>query len=97
MTTVLALTQLVFLALGTMFLKGMVNANGNITSSLYFQFLDKNWPWLFLLPVAWIAYAQISYHVNKGPFAVAVARAIGIVLTGICFVYFGSVMAFPSA
>jgi hypothetical protein len=51
MTTVLALTQLVLLTFGTIFLKGMVNANGDITSSLYFQFLDKNWPWFFLFPL----------------------------------------------
>ncbi len=37
MTTVFALTQLVFLTLGTIFLKGMVHANGDITSSPYFQ------------------------------------------------------------
>lgn len=97
MTTLLALTQLVFLTLGTIFLKGMVNANGDITSSLYFQFLDKNWPWLYLLPVAWIAYAQISYQVNKGPFTSTVTRIVGIVLSGICLVFFASVMFFPSA
>jgi hypothetical protein len=97
MTIVLALTQLVFLSLGTIFLKGMMKANGDITSSLYFQFLDKNWPWLFLLPVAWIAYAQISYQINTGPFTPTVARVVGIVLSGICVVFFASVMFFPSA
>jgi len=51
MTTVLAITQFVLLTFGTIFLKGMVNANGNITASSYFQFLNKNWPWFFLLPV----------------------------------------------
>jgi ABC-type enterochelin transport system permease subunit len=97
MITVLALTQLVFLTLGTIFLKGMVNANGDIASSLYFQFLDKNWPWLFLLPLAWIAFAQISYHINKAPLTPPVARVIGIVLSGICLIFFASVTFFPSA
>src|SRR5271165_1025746 len=97
MTTVLALTQLVFLTLGIIFLKGMVNANGDITSSLYFQFLDKNWLWLFLLPVAWIAYTLTAYQINNGPFTPTVARIIGIVLSGICLIFFASVIFFPSA
>lgn len=96
MITVIALTQLVFLTLGVIFLKGMVNANGDITSSLYFQFLDKNWPWLFVLPFAWIAFAQISYHSNKGLLTPTVAQVTGIVLSGICFIFFASVTFFPS-
>jgi hypothetical protein len=97
MTTVIALTQLVLITFGTIFLKGIVNANGDITSSVYFQFLDKNWPWFFLIPVAWIAYTQISYRINKGPFTLTVARVTGIVLSGICLIYFASVIFFPSA
>jgi hypothetical protein len=97
MITVLALTQFVFLTLGTIFLKGMVNANGDITSSLYFQFLDKNWLWFFLLPVAWIAYTLVSYQINKGPFTPQVARVIGAVLSGFCLIFFASVLFFPSA
>ena len=76
MIIVFALTQFVLLTLGTIFLKGMVNANGDITSSLYFQFLDQNWIWFFLLPVAWTAYAHVSYKLNKGPFTPAVARIL---------------------
>jgi hypothetical protein len=96
MTTVLAITQFVLLTFGTIFLKGMVNANGNITSSSYFQFLDKNWPWLFLLPVAWIIYSQLSYQVNRPPLTPAVARVTGIVLSGFCLLYFASALFFPS-
>ena len=97
MITVIAITQLVFLTLGTIFLKGMVNANGDITSSPYFQFLDQNWLWLFLLPFAWIAYTRVSYQINKGPFTPAVARVIGVILSGFCLIFFASVMFFPSA
>ena len=97
MITAIALTQLVFLTLGVIFLKGMVNANGDISASLYFQFLDKNWPWFFLLPVAWIAFVQISYRINSVPLTPTVARVIGIVLSGICFTFFASVIFFPSA
>jgi hypothetical protein len=97
MNTVLALTQLVFITLGTIFLKGMVKANGDITSSLYFQFLDKNWLWFFLLPFASIAYTQISYQINKCPFTPTIAGIIGIVFSGICVIFFVSVIFFPSA
>jgi hypothetical protein len=97
MSTVFAITQPVFLTLGTNFLKGMVNANGNISSSFYSQFLDRNWPWLFLITMASMAYALISYQINRSPFTPAVARIIGVVLSGMCFVFFVSVYFFPSA
>jgi hypothetical protein len=42
MTIVLAITQSVLLTLGTIFLKGMVHANGDSRSLSYFQFLDNN-------------------------------------------------------
>jgi hypothetical protein len=96
MTTVFAITQFVLLTLGTIFLKGMVNANGDITSSPYFQFLNGNWLWFFLLPIVWVIYAQISYRINKGPFTPSLARALGIVLSGICLLFFASVLLFPS-
>jgi len=97
MITVIAITQFVFLTLGVIFLKGIVNANGDSSSSLYFQFLDNNWPWLFLVPVAWIIFTQISYQINRFPLTPKVARVIGVVLSGICFVFFASVNFFPSA
>ena len=96
MTTVFAITQFVLLILGTIFLKGMVNANGDITSSPYFQFLDRNWPWFFLLPIVWVIYAQISYRINEGPFTPSLARVLGIILSGICLLFFASVLLFPS-
>ena len=96
MTTVFAITQFVLLTLGTIFLKGMVNANGDITSSPYFQFIDRNWLWFFLLPVIWAIYAQTSQWINKGPFTPSLARVLGIVLSGICFLFFASVLLFPS-
>src|SRR4029077_20504583 len=96
MITVLALTQFVFLTVGAIFLKGMVNANGDITSSFYFQFFDNNWLWFFLLPVAWIAYTLVSYQINRAPFTLTIARVCGVVLSGFSFLFFASVMFFPS-
>ena len=96
MVIALTILQFVFLFLGTVTLKGIINANGDITSSLYFQFLDKNWLWFFLIPVVWNAYALISYHINKGPSARSVTGLVGALLSGICFIYFASVLFFPS-
>jgi len=97
MITVLVLTQFVFLILGTIFLKGMVNANGDISSSLYFQLLDKYWLWLFLLPLAGVAHTLLSYQINKGPFTLTIARLVGVAISGLCLLVFVSVLFFPSA
>ncbi len=97
MITVLVLTQFVFLILGTIFLKGLVNANGDISESPYFQLLDKYWLWLFLLPLAGVAYTVLSYQINKGPFTPSAARVIGVVISAFCLLVFVSVLFFPSA
>jgi hypothetical protein len=97
MITVLVLTQFVFLILGTIFLKGMVNANGDISSSFYFQLLDRYWLWLFLLPLIGVAYTLLSNQINKGPFTLTIARVIGIIISGFCLLVFVSVLFFPSA
>jgi len=95
MVTALTLLQLAFLFLGTITLKGMINANGKITSSVYFQFLAENWLWFFLIPVVWNVYALISNQINKGPFTRSVTGVVGAFLSGICFIYFASVVFFP--
>jgi hypothetical protein len=95
MVTALTLLQLAFLFLGTITLKGMINARGNITSSLYFQFLAEHWLWFFLIPVVWNVYALISNQINKGPFTRSVTGVVGAFLAGICFIYFASVFFFP--
>ncbi len=97
MIIALVLTQFVFLTLGIIFLKGMVHANGDITSSPYFQFLDRNCLWFYLLPLVWIAFTQVAHQVNRIPFTLSVARTVGLLLSGICFIFFVSVIFFPSA
>src|SRR6516162_4801367 len=95
MSIALTIAQFGFLVLGTISLKGMINANGDITSSPYFQFLDKDWLWFFLIPVVWNVYGLISYQINKGLFTRSTTGVVGGFLTGICFVYFASVLFFP--
>jgi hypothetical protein len=94
MTTVIALTQLIFITIGVVTLKGTVNANQDISSSPYFQFLDKNWPWLYLLPIAWILFAQTSYRINRGLLTPFVAGVAGTIISVICFIFIASVTFF---
>jgi hypothetical protein len=58
--------------------------------------LRRHFTFSFLIRIGH-GFAQISYQVNKGPFTPTVARIVGIVLSGICLVFFASVMFFPSA
>ena len=95
MVTAVTALQLALLFLGTIALKGMVNANPHGTSSVYFQFLVENWLWFFLIPVVWNLYALISHRINKGPFTRSMDGVIGAFLSGICFVYLASVFFFP--
>ena len=95
MVTALTALQLAFLFLGTITLKGMINATGHITPSVYFQFVAENWLWFFLIPVVFNFYALISNQINKGPFTRSVTGVVGGFLSGICFIYFASVVFFP--
>jgi hypothetical protein len=92
--TALTLLQLGFLFLGTITLRGMLNA-GNSPSSVYFQFLVENWLWFFLIPVVWNVYALSSHRINNGPFMRSVNGVVGGFLSGICFIYFASVLFYP--
>ena len=92
MVTAVALLQLAFLSLGTVMLKGIIHANGDVPSSVYLKFVNDYWLWFFLIPVVWYVYGQISYLINKGPFKQSVIGVVGGFVSGICFVYFASVL-----
>ena len=92
MVTAVALLQLAFLSLGTVMLKGIIHASGDVPSSVYLKFVNDYWLWFFLIPVVWYVYGQISYLINKGPFKQSVIGVVGGFVSGICFVYFASVL-----
>ena len=94
MVTAITLLQFAFLFLGTVTLRGMLNANGNISSSVYFQFLAEYWLWFFLIPVVFDFYALISYRINKGPFKRSVIGPVGGFLSGLCFIYLAGPLFF---
>jgi hypothetical protein len=97
MVTAITILQFAFLFLGTITLHGILNANVNISSSVYFQFLAAHWLWFFLIPVLFDFFALISYRIDKGPFKRSVIGPVGGFLSGLCFIYLASVVFFPKS
>ncbi len=85
MIKVLALTQFAFLTLGVVALKIMVQANGNVLVSPYLQRLDAMAVWLFLVPLAWVAFASACLHLDRGVLRPMVAQVLGVILAVACF------------
>ncbi len=97
MTNVLALTQFAFLSLGIVALKIMIQANGRELASPWLQRLDGVALWLFLLPLAWIAFASVCFHLNRGPLRPKVAKVVGVALAVLCFLFLATVTFLPTA
>jgi hypothetical protein len=90
MLQIIALTQFVFLALGSMGVTVLLKASGYPIGSLkdYPQlslFLVQNSVWLLLIPIFWSAYAYASLKVERGLVASKIAIPVGIVLTTFIF------------
>ena len=93
MIRVLALTQFAFLALGIVALKIMVHAKTTISPSL--QALNQWSLWLFAVPLVWVAFASFCVHVEKPPLSSAVARAVGVIVAILCFLFLASATFLP--
>ena len=90
MLQTIALTQFVFLALGSMGVTVLLKASGYPIGSLkdYPQlslFLVQNSVWLLLIPIFWSAYAYASLKIERGLVASKIAIPVGIVLTTFIF------------
>jgi hypothetical protein len=90
MLQIIALTQFVFLALGSMGVTVLLKASGYPIGSLkdYPQlslFLVQNSVWLLLIPIFWSAYAYASLKIERGLVASKIAIPVGIVLTTFIF------------
>ena len=86
MTHIIALTQFVFIALGTMAVNILVKTTAHNTvlgqdSHTLAGFLANNGIWLFLIPIVWTAFAHLSNFLQKSYFTTRIAHPIGIVLT----------------
>ena len=90
MLQIIALTQFVFLALGSMGVTVLLKASGYPIGSLsdYPQlslFLMQNSVWLLLIPIFWSAYAYAAQKIERGVVSSRVAIPAGIGLTAVIF------------
>ncbi|HEY5742663.1 MAG TPA: hypothetical protein VIS99_08980 [Terrimicrobiaceae bacterium] len=90
MLQIIALTQFVFLALGSMGVTVLLKASGYpIGSETDYPrlslFLMQNSVWLLLVPILWSAYAFASQKVQRGFVSSRVAISLGIALTVFIF------------
>jgi hypothetical protein len=93
MLHIIALTQFVFLALGSMGVTVLLKASGYPIGSLkdYPQlslFLMQNSVWLLLIPIFWSAYAYAGVKIERGIVSSKVAIAVGIAITALIFVVY---------
>jgi len=94
MTNIIALTQFVFISLGTMAVNILVKVGSHKTvigqsSETLAGFLANNGIWLLLIPIAWTAFAHGCSLLRKGYLTTKVAHPIGIALTAAIFAVYG--------
>jgi hypothetical protein len=90
MLQIIALTQFVFLALGSMGVTVLLKASGYPLGSMkdypaLSLFLMQNSVWLLLVPILWSVYAYASQKVQRGFVSSKFAIPIGIALTVLIF------------
>lgn len=99
MTHIIALTQFVFIALGTMAINILVKLSSHNTvigqdSSSLAGFLANNGIWFFLIPIFWTAFAHLSNLLQKHYFTTKVAHPIGIAISVGLFLMYTYVIYF---
>jgi hypothetical protein len=87
---IIALTQFVFVALGSMVLTVLLKASGYPNGSIkdyppLSLFLMQNSVWLLLVPILWSVYAYASHKVQRGFVSPKVAIPIGGGLLALIF------------
>lgn len=87
MIKVLALTQFAFLSLGVVALKIMLQANPRTEASEFLRRLDGISLWLFLVPLAWVAFASACLHQDRGVLRPRAAQVLGVILAVACFLF----------
>jgi hypothetical protein len=93
MLQIIALTQFVFLALGSMGVTVLLRASGYPVGPAqdYSQlslFLMQNSVWLLLIPILWSAYAYAGMKMQRGIVSTKVAIPFGVALTVAIFVVY---------
>jgi hypothetical protein len=90
MLQIIALTQFVFLALGSMGVTILLKASGYPIGSVtnyprLSLFLMQNSVWLLLIPIFWSAYAYAALKLERGFVSSKFAIPVGIALTAFIF------------
>jgi hypothetical protein len=91
MLQIIALTQFIFLALGSMGVTVLLKASGYPIGSeneypALSLFLMQNSVWLLLVPIFWSAFAYAAQKIQRGFVSSKVAIPLGIGLAGFIFV-----------
>jgi len=94
MTNIIALTQFVFISLGTMAVNILAKIDSHQTvigqnASSLNGFLANNGIWLLLIPIVWTAFAHGCSLLRKGHLTTKVVHPIGIALTVVIFLLYG--------
>lgn len=91
MANVIALTQFVFVALGSAAVIALSRAQGYNTSPLQDMrmFAASNALWLLAIPLFWWVLAQVALNVGKGPLTQRVVQTTGILLSAAILAYYG--------
>jgi hypothetical protein len=98
-TSVIAITQFVFLSLGSMAMRVLVAANAIDTKAKFGEFalfLTRHGWWLLLLPVAWAFFANVFGRGEKAAARLNVIHAIGCVMAAAIVVAFALPILFSS-
>jgi len=85
MIPTIALTQFVFISLGILAVNVLLKAGGfaaNVADTFpaFSVWMATQSLWLFTLPLAWVAFAGLCQHVERGPLTKISARMAGVAL-----------------
>jgi len=97
MTNIIALTQFVFIALGTLAVNLLVKTEQSVivvgrSGHSLATFLAAQGIWLMLIPVLFTFYALACQGVKRGFFSEKVARPVGIAMNVIIFAVYAYVV-----
>ncbi len=91
MTRVTALTQFVFVALGTMALTILMKTpegHSGFAQDLR-VFLTQHGLWIFLVPVGYAALSEFVLYAARGPVAERTLQGVGVVIAGFLLATYG--------
>jgi uncharacterized membrane protein YgdD (TMEM256/DUF423 family) len=91
MANVIALTQFVFLALGSAGVIALSRVQGYATDTIHDVrlFVASHALWLLAIPLLWWVFAQVTLNLGKGEFSVRFVQATGVLLSAAILAFYG--------